>query len=91
MHLNVETKLSPLNPRLTPAPEIFAKRVVDTVTAAGAADRVTVQSFDWRTLRHVQSIAPGIATAYLTARQRWLDNIQAGQPGPSPWTAGLDV
>lgn len=91
VHLNIETKLSPLDPAVTPAPEAFAKAVVDTVRAAGAAGRVTVQSFDWRTLRHVQTVAPEIPTAYLTARQGWLDNVQAGKPGASPWTGGLDV
>ena len=27
----------------------------------------------------------------LTAEQRWLDNLQRGKPGPSPWTAGHDI
>jgi len=91
VHLNIETKLSPLEPGLTPAPEAFARAVVDEVRAAGAGGRITVQSFDWRTLAHVQSMAPEIRTAYLTAQQRWLDNVQAGRPGASPWTADLDV
>lgn len=91
VHLNVETKLSPLEPALTPPPKVFAHAVVRAVRDAGAARRVTIQSFDWRTLRHVQSIAPEIQTAYLTAQQEWLDNIEAGRPGVSAWTAGLDV
>lgn len=91
VHLNIETKLSPLAPHMTPDPGEFAKRVVDQVRGAGAAGRVTVQSFDWRTLHLVQSLAPEIKTSYLTAEQQWLDNIQAGRPGISPWTAGMDV
>ncbi len=91
VHLNIETKLSPLEPGLTPPPEAFAKAVIDAVRAAGADGRVTVQSFDWRTLGHVQRLAPAIRTAYLTAQQGWLDNIQAGRSGASPWTADLDV
>lgn len=91
VHLNIETKLSPLEPGLTPSPEAFAKAVVEEVRAAGAAGRVTVQSFDWRTLGHVQKIAPELRTAYLTAQQGWLDNVQAGRPGASPWTADLDI
>ena len=91
VRLNLETKLSPLEPQLTPPPEEFARKLVDQVRAAGATGRVTVQSFDWRTLRHVQTLAPEIDTAYLTAQQRWLDNIQAKRPGASPWTAGMDV
>ena len=91
VRLNLETKLSPLEPHLAPPPEEFARKLVNQVRGAGAAGRVTVQSFDWRTLQHVQSLAPEIETAYLTARQRWLDNVQAGRPGASPWTAGMDV
>ena len=53
--------------------------------------RTTIQSFDWRTLRHVQTLAPEIPTVYLTAQQRWLDNVEIGRPGRSDWTAGLDV
>ena len=91
VHLNLETKLNPLEPHWTPSPETFAKRVVEHVRRAGAGRRVTVQSFDWRTLAHVQALAPEIRTAYLTAQRDWLDNVQIGHPGASPWTAGLDV
>ena len=91
VRLNLETKLSPLEPHLAPSPEEFAAKLVQQVRGAGASGRVTVQSFDWRTLRHVQSLAPEIETAYLSAQQRWLDNVQSGRPGASPWTAGMDV
>jgi len=37
----------------------------------------------------VQAEAPQIPTVYLSAQQHWLDNIRAGQPTGSPWTAGL--
>ena len=54
-------------------------------------DRTTLQSFDWRTLRHAQKVAPEIKTVCLTVQQPGDDNIQVGQPGPSPLLAGLDV
>lgn len=88
---NIETKLSPLSPEESPTPERFADTLVAVLKAAGLTERAVVQSFDWRTLRRVQEIAPRIATVYLTAEQNWLDNIQRGKPGASPWTAGLDV
>jgi glycerophosphoryl diester phosphodiesterase len=91
VRLNVETKLSPLAPHLAPAPEEFARMLVEQLRGAGATGRVTVQSFDWRTLQRIQSLAPELKTAYLTAEQRWLDNVQTGRPGVSPWTAGMDV
>ncbi len=91
MHYNIETKISPLAPAGSPAPEVFAAALVTAVRTAGAAGRTTVQSFDWRTLKVAQDLAPEIATAYLTAEQNWLDNIERGRPGASRWTAGLDV
>ena len=91
VRFNIETKLSPLAPGETPPPEAFADALVAAIREAGLAHRCTVQSFDWRTLARVQSSAPEIETAYLSAQQDWLDNIGVGQPGPSPWTAGVDA
>lgn len=83
VRLNVETKLSPLEPDQTAAPEPFAEAVVKALRDAGLARRSTVQSFDWRTLRHVQKIAPEIPTAYLSSGRT---------VGPdSPWTAGFQL
>ena len=53
------------------------------------AERSSILSFDWRTLQIVQREAPEIATVYLTAQQRWLDNIGADKAEASPWTAGF--
>ena len=54
-------------------------------------DRVDLQSFDWRVLNEARELAPELSTVCLTAEQRWIDNILRGRPGPSPWTAGLDI
>lgn len=86
VRLSIETKVDPRDPERTLPPEDFARRVIAEIRAAGMAGRSTIQSFDWRTLQVVQREAPEIGTVYLTARQRWLDNV-AGDP--SPWTAGL--
>ncbi len=88
---NIEIKLSPLAPAETPTPEAFAQVLVERLRAASVAKRATVQSFDWRTLAGVQALAPEIATVCLTAERDWLDTLQRGQPGASPWTAGLDL
>ena len=89
VRLSLETKLSPLAPDDTASPEPFARALIAAVRAAGLAQRTTVQSFDWRTLKVVQREAPEITTACLTAQQRWLDNVAAGGEAASPWTAGL--
>ncbi len=88
---NVETKISPLAPKESAEPEDFARRLIASLRRAGVAGRATIQSFDWRTLRHVQEMAPEIPTAYLTAERSWLDNLERGRPGTSPWTAGVDL
>jgi glycerophosphoryl diester phosphodiesterase len=87
---NIETKVSPLHPDRTLEPGAFARRLIEAVRAANMAQRVTIQSFDWRTLKIVQQQAPELATVYLTARQEFMDNILAGA-AESPWTAHLHV
>lgn len=91
VRFNIETKLTPLEPHETLPPAAFADALLGVIRDAGMGARVSIQSFDWRTLQHVQSAAPDIETVYLSAEQRWLDNIERGKPGVSPWTAGLDV
>ncbi|WP_119420578.1 glycerophosphodiester phosphodiesterase [Desertibaculum subflavum] len=91
VRFNIETKSDPGRPDLAPPPEAFTDRLVAAIRAAGLADRTTIQSFDWRTLKRVGEVAPEIPRVCLTAEQRWLDNVQIGRPGASAWTAGLDV
>ncbi len=86
LRLALETKLVPNQPDDTAAPEPFARALVAALRAAGLAGRSSILSFDWRTLAVVQREAPEIATVYLTARQRWLDNVGTGPA--TPWTAG---
>lgn len=85
----IETKVFPTAPQDTLAPEPFARAVIGAIRKAGVAARSTILSFDWRTLQVVQREAPEIGTVYLSAQQRWLDNIGAGMATPSPWTAGI--
>ncbi len=91
VRFNIETKLSPNAPEETLAPEDFARALLAAVRSAGMTSRVTVQSFDWRTLRVVQKEAPEVATVYLSAQQKWLDNIAADRPEGSAWTAEVQA
>jgi glycerophosphoryl diester phosphodiesterase len=102
VRFNIETKVSPLAPSDTLAPEPFARRVIEEIRRGGMEQRSTLQSFDWRTLRVAQAEAREIPTVYLTAQQKFLDNVctgaGAGSPevkpsecGPSPWTAGFQL
>ncbi len=89
VRFNIETKLSPLAPAEAPDPETFASTLIGLIREEGMASRVTIQSFDWRTLQVVQRIAPEIPTVYLSAQQRFLDTIGADKGTSSPWTAGV--
>jgi len=91
VRFNIETKITPTSGTDTPDPETFATAVIKLVQNAGLGPRVTIQSFDWRALAVARRIAPEIERACLTIEGGEEDNIQRGRPGPSPWTAGLDV
>ena len=91
VRLNIETKLRPTEPELFLAPEDFVAALLAVIRDLGFIDRVTIQSFDWRTLRETQRQAPNVPTSYLTVRQSWFDNIGRTDSGPSPWTAGFDI
>ena len=91
VRLNLETKLSPARPDDTVDPATFARLVVEAVRNAGLTDRVTLQSFDWRTLVEARKLAPAMTTACLTTETENSDNVKASANGPSPWTAGFDL
>jgi glycerophosphoryl diester phosphodiesterase len=65
--------------------------VIDDVRNADFASRATIQSFDWRVLRIVQELDPGIATGALTDQQPGDDTVLGDKSGPSPWLGGLDI
>ncbi len=83
VRFNIETKISPLSPAETPTPRDFVSALLEVIRPAGMAARVTIQSFDWRTLLLVQELEPAIPTSYLT-------ESETGKPG-SPWTANFRV
>ena len=89
VRFNIEIKTSPKNPEDTLAPEEFAKTLLALIKREGMGSRVIIESFDWRALKAVQALAPSIPTSYLSSQQRTLDNIAAGVPGGSAWTAGI--
>jgi glycerophosphoryl diester phosphodiesterase len=78
VRFNVETKVDPTRPDATRPPEDFAAAMAEAVGPALRA-RVTVQSFDWRTLK---ALPEGFQTACLS-------EPETVKPG-SPWTADLD-
>jgi glycerophosphoryl diester phosphodiesterase len=91
VRFNIETKLTPTSGAETPDPEDFAAAIVAVVRDSGMAARVTVQSFDWRLLMALARIAPEVERSCLSVETPQDDTLERGRPGPSPWTAGLDI
>lgn len=92
VRFSIETKVRPHGGEETVPPQEFARIVIAEIRAAGMERRSSVQSFDWRTLQVVQRDAPEIPTVYLTMqRAQGIDNIAAGRPGGSAWTAGFQL
>lgn len=84
VRFNIETKLQPDRPDEAPAPEAFVRAVLEVVRAHGMERRVSLQSFDWRTLKACQQLAPEVPVVHLTAVLPRMDNLSSGE-----WTHGL--
>ncbi len=86
VRFNIETKIDPTQPNNTVSPEVMTQALVKLVRDAGMAGRVTIQSFDWRTLKIAQAISPEIPTAYLSFQNAGNDTISSAE-----WTAGYKI
>lgn len=64
---NIETKIFPDQPHLTPPPEDFARLLVQAIRRHHLESRVIIQSFDFRTLAAAANLAPRIRRAALYA------------------------
>ncbi|MFF2840741.1 glycerophosphodiester phosphodiesterase [Paenarthrobacter sp. NPDC057981] len=84
---NIETKVEAGAPEQTAPREQFVDVALREINAAHMAERVSIESFDWGSLRLVKERQPGIRTVALTNK----DFLQAGQPGKSPWLGGIDA
>ncbi|KAA8970402.1 glycerophosphodiester phosphodiesterase family protein [Mycobacterium sp.] len=79
---DIETKVDAQDPGATAGPEEFVDVILAAVRSAGKADRVEIESFDWRTLTAVRAAEPSIPGVALWNQTTW-------QPG-SPWLAGIN-
>ncbi len=82
VRFNIETKLEPSRPDETASPELMVRALLTEIDKAGMAQRVTIQSFDWRSLALVGQWAPALPRAYLTSSRTLKD---------SRWTSGLRI
>jgi glycerophosphoryl diester phosphodiesterase len=86
VRFNIETKIDPTQQALSASPDAFVRELLAVLRRHDMLGRVSLQSFDWRSLRAMQSLAPQVPTVALTAQQRWLDNVADAR-----WTAGLKI
>lgn len=77
---NIETKVEADRPGASAEPQEFVDVILAAVTSAGKADRVEIQSFDWRTLPLVRRADPAIPLVALYDGHTWAP--------ASPWLAG---
>jgi glycerophosphoryl diester phosphodiesterase len=83
VRFNIETKIDPTRPEATAPPEAMVRALLAEIERAGMARRVTLQSFDWRTLALAGALMPMLPRAYLTSTR--------GNLRDRRWTAGLDA
>lgn len=82
VRFNIETKVEGGNRSESATPQEFVDVILDSVTTADALDRVSIQSFDWRTLPLVHQAQPSIPLVALWDETTW-------EPG-SPWLGPVD-
>ncbi|HEY0912620.1 MAG TPA: glycerophosphodiester phosphodiesterase [Bradyrhizobium sp.] len=88
VRFNIETKIDPNHPEESPDPRRFVSVLLELLQTQNMSDRVTVQSFDWRTLQLVQQQTPTIPTVYLTQQKGSGATISLDKA--SEWTAGFN-
>ncbi|MCU0227800.1 MAG: glycerophosphodiester phosphodiesterase [Bryobacterales bacterium] len=83
-HFNIETKIDPRRPELTPSPEEFSRLLVDLVRKYKMESRVIVQSFDFRTLHAVKKLAPELRRSALlgTGDESFLETAKRAGDAP---------
>ncbi|MDG4834481.1 glycerophosphodiester phosphodiesterase family protein [Solwaraspora sp. WMMD1047] len=100
VRLNIETKISPVVADTAPYRE-FTARLVRAVERNRMVDRVTIQSFDWRTITYARLLNRRLETVALVWQYGPAEcatladecSLRAVYDDPSvrsPWTGGLD-
>jgi glycerophosphoryl diester phosphodiesterase len=84
-HFVIELKTDPRYPERTAPPAELADAALGVIDAAGAADRVILESFDWRGPNHIHRARGEIRLAWLTHEStirdaaRWWEGVTVEQ------------
>jgi glycerophosphoryl diester phosphodiesterase len=93
LRFNIETKISPEKPNDTVSAAVFARKLLDLVRVHGMTSRVTIQSFDWRTLQHIHALQKGhtkrVQTSCLSSQQALGDTITPKSSKGPFWTGSV--
>ncbi|MEV6371964.1 glycerophosphodiester phosphodiesterase family protein [Micromonospora musae] len=100
VRMNIETKISPVVDDTEPY-RSFTRKLVTAIEQARFIDRVTIQSFDWRTITYARQLNKRVETVALVwqygpaectslADECSLQAVYGNPKVKSPWTAGLD-
>ncbi len=76
---NIEAKLSPDHPDFTPPPERFAELLLHAIGRHNLRPRVIVQSFDFRILIAMKSLAPDIRLSALVEDETLADFVSVAR------------
>ncbi|MDO9380259.1 MAG: glycerophosphodiester phosphodiesterase family protein [Nocardioidaceae bacterium] len=87
VRLNIETKVEAGAPDETAPRGAFVRAVAREIRQARIGDQVTIQSFDWGSLRLMRRLEPDLPLVALDN----IDFLQVGRPGASPWLGGVDA
>lgn len=99
MLYNIESKVNPEQTNLTRGPEDFVKAQHAVFKANGLVDRITYQSFDWRTLVLSKKTLPELRTSalcddttiYKNPSETTTGNLTVHGQGAGNWLAGIDI
>ncbi len=80
---NVETKIFPNRPELTPAPEEFVRMIDTAVRKRNLQSRVILQSFDFRTLKVMETLDPAIKRSALFGMAKYDGMMGINEPDKS--------
>ena len=83
VQFNVETKIFPLHPEMTPSPEVFVQMIDAAVRKHHVESRVILQSFDFRTLHAMQAIDPSIRRSALFGQAKYDKLMGIDEPDKS--------
>lgn len=89
--LNIEIKSNPDRPNDAPPLPLLVAPVLAVIDAADLADRVLLQSFDWRVLAEIARQAPHIPRSHLTFATRNHPAMAANVIEGSPWMDGASL